>query len=428
MREAGVDGSEVGRIIESYGNPGNNYLPLNGQVIDLNEYPHLFDSIPGAFYPSDSILPDLTGFEIHFIYFIPTNKNIGLALVNSVNNSKEYYIYTTIDGGVTWVDQNVSPRVYSLNVNGTVIQWIPYLKTFVIATYAENFNTFLYFYNFNAETNVLTFSGSVNTGSSTQIYCITDIVDDPSRNRFLIIGSNSNSYSGNDIMIKSVPYSTYKNASTYVGLFSLHLTGVGDNRGYIVNDRLLLYGVGNKTSSSKKTSYNIYILSLIDNSEITSTYFSFESDNPNSISSNFQGHQRPIKYNNKYYLFTTITNMLVAFTIDESLSTISHKDITLDGIPNVDKMTPQVMVGEYFYIFQPGMTIRLHHQYLDGLSNKISIVRNTSLNIRYIYMYRYELYPEYFQNGDFIAMRYKTLSIRGVNSLPNELNKWVKGA
>lgn len=429
LREAGVDGSEVGRIVESYATPGDNYLPLNGQVVDLEEYPNLFDSIPGAFYPSDSILPDLAGFEMHFIYFIPTNKNIGLALVNSVNNSREFYIYTTIDGGGTWVDQNVSPRVYSLNEKGTVIQWIPYLKTFVIATYSENFNTFLYFYSFNAETNVLTFSGSVNTGSSVQLYCITDIVDDPSRNRFLIIGANSNSYSSNYIMIKSVPYLTYKDTSTYVGLFSLYLSGgVGDNRGYIVNDRLLLYGVGNKTNSSNKTSYNIYILSLIDNSEITSTYYSFESANPNSIGSNFQGHQRPIKYNNKYYLFTTITNGLVAFMIDESLSTISRKDIALTGVPNVDKMTPQVMVGEYFYIFQKGMTIRLHHQYLDGLSNKISIVLNASFNIQYIYMYRYELYPEYFQNGDFIAMRYKNLSIRGVNSLPNELNKWVKGA
>ena len=422
LRDAGMDGTEIGRIVESYGNPGEKYLPLNGQVIDLNAHPNLFNTIPGAFYSSDQIASGINGYNIKPIYFIPTNRNIGIAL-QGMNT-----FYTTINGGKTWAKQNIS----SLNAQGVIpiIQWIPYLKTFVVAASYNSQMTqwLLCFYAFNEATNTLTDSGMVWLHQNNPIYCISDIVDDPSRNRFLLVGHASTNYADSVLRVNSVPYSTRMNNTTYTVLIDEVVTGgAGDNRGYIVNDRLLLYGVGNATNHSNTTTYNVYIFSLSNNSKITSQYYAFSSST-SSLSSTFVGHQRPIKYNNKYYLFTTASDIVVAFIIDGSASTISKKVIALQGVPNDSRMTPQVMVGNYFYIFQNGMTIRMHCLYLEGQSNRIDIVPNSSFDRSYIAMGRYELYPEHFQNGDVVAVQEKHLTVRGVNSLPNELNKWVKGA
>lgn len=422
LKDVGVEGVEIGRIIESYGNPGENYLPLNGQVIDVNAHPNLFNTIPGAFYSSDQIASGIDGFNIYPIYFIPSNKNIGIALQGM------HTFYTTINGGKTWVKQNID-NLYA-NAVIPVIQWIPYLKTFVVAaSYSRNMDQWgLYFYAFNEATNTLTNSGMVQISINDPIYGISDIVDDPSRNRFLLVGHAAPQYSSNVMRVKSVPYSTRMDRTTYTVLIDEVVTGgAGDNRGYIVNDRLLLYGVGNATNKSNTTTYNVYIFSLSNNSKITSKYYAFL-NSVSSVSSTFVGHQRPIKYNNKYYLFTTASNAVVAFIIDGSVSTISQKVIALQGVPDDSRMTPQVMVGNYFYIFQKEMTIRMHCLYLEGQSNKIDIVPNSSFDRSYTTMGRYELYPEYFQNGDVVAVQEKSLTIRGVNSLSNELNKWVKGA
>lgn len=422
LRDAGMDGTEIGRIVESYGNPGEKYLPLNGQVIDVNAYPNFFNTIPGAFYTSAPIDSGIDGFNIKPIYFIPTNKNIGIAIQGM------HTLYTTINGGKTWVKQNIN-SLYAQSVP-PVIQWIPYLKTFVVAAcFSRNMDQWmLCFYAFNEATNTLTDSGMVQLHLDNPIYCISDIVDDPSRNRFLLVGNASTQYAGNVLRVKSVPYSTRMDRTTYTVLIDEVVTGgAGDNRGYIVNDRLLLYGVGNATNHRNTTTYNVYIFSLSNNSKITSQYYSFPSASA-TIESTFVGHQRPIKYNNKYYLLTTDSNAVVAFIINGSASTISKKVIALQGVPNESRMTPQVMVGNYFYIFQRGMTIRMHCLYLEGQSNQIDIVPNSSLDMSYMSIGRYELYPEYFQNGDVVAVHEKNLTIRGVNSLPSELNKWVKGA
>ena len=429
LKEAGVDGTEIGRIIESYATPGDDYLPLNGQVVDLNEYPHLFDSIPGQFYLiDDPNVPVLeTNWYTKYLYFVPTNKDIGIALCYHNNDSRLLYIYFTNNGGKTWSKPfNDDQYVYHIGSNDLVISWLPGISSFAIASYQNNYNTIVTYLKWDSSTNKLTQFNQVNTGSL-QLYVITDILDDPDRNRILFIGHAGNDYSS-AIYIYSAPYQYYKNPTTtnWTVFKVMSITVGGDNRGYIFGNTLLLYGYGNNTSSSSTKTYNVWTISLTNGSIISSKYTTLTRAVIGT--SGYAGHQRPIKFNNKYYLFTVNSSDLCAFIIDQKSSNIELKVLTLNSDTDLGQylqLFPQVKVGPYFYIFTNKRTLCIPYEFINGTS--LSFYINVNDALLYQNVPRFEMYDEHFMNGDMISKpSFANIKVCGVNALMANAGKMVK--
>lgn len=275
LKEVGVDGTEIGRIIESYATPSDDYLPLDGRVYDGSVYPQLLDHIPGGFYKESVSNPlydpnDVSGYT----YLDPLIKNSkGVAWQSHQNTSKYKAVYT-VDNGKTWTDLGTYTEVFE---DSAYNQYIPGLNMFIMI-YHVNSNssqeTRFFLVNANSPSSIYT-QFAVGTSQSYSIATTTQIIDDPSRNAFYLIGSVP---AGTKMQLRvlKIPYASVKNTAAWTPItFPLSNSYYGGpHLAKIIGDDMVI--VYFNADNSAGDYYYVNVVSLNLNSLSFSTLYTTE--------------------------------------------------------------------------------------------------------------------------------------------------------
>lgn len=275
LKEAGVDGTEIGRIIESYATPDDDYLPLDGEVYDESVYPQLLDHIPGGFYNESVSNPLYDPNDINgYTYLDPLIKNSkGVAWQSHQNTSKYKAVYT-VDNGKTWTDLGTYTEI---DGNSAYNQYIPGLNMFIMIYHVTSNNaqeTRFFLVNANAPSSIY-IQFAVGTSQSYSIATTTQIIDDPSRNAFYLIGSVPNG-SRLQLRVLKIPYASANATSTWTPItFPLSDSYYGGpHLAKIIGDDMVI--VYFNADNSAGDYYYVNVVSLNLNSLSFSTLYTTE--------------------------------------------------------------------------------------------------------------------------------------------------------
>lgn len=260
LKDAGVDGTEIGRIIESYATPDDDYLPLDGEVYDESVYPQLLDHIPGGFYKESVSNPlydpnDVSGYT----YLDPLIKNSkGVAWQSHQNTSKYTAVYT-VDNGKTWNDLGTYTEI---DANSAYNQYIPGLNMFIMIYHVRSNNaqeTRFFLIDANNPSSIYT-QFAVGTSQSYSIATTTQIIDDPSRNSFYLIGSVP---AGIKLQLRvlKIPYNSVQNRDAWTPItFTLSYSDQygGPHLAKIIGDDMIIVYF-----AAEDSSYNYYYVNVV---------------------------------------------------------------------------------------------------------------------------------------------------------------------
>ena len=298
LREAGVDGVEIGRIIESYATPDDDYLPLNGQIYDEETYPELINHIPGGFYKETVSNPLYDpNDESGYVYLDPLIKNSkGVAWRTHMNTSYFDPAYT-IDNGKTWT--KIPNTMYSEEANfpNSYTQYIPGLNMFIMVYHYTNNRieeTRFFLVNANNPGSSPELHFAVGTSRPYSIAATTQIIDDPSRNAFYLIGAVPDGRV--QLRVLKIPYDSVKNMSAWTTI-TLPLSSSenwgGPHLAKIIGDDMII--VYFNATDSALNYYYVNVVSLNLNSLSFSTLYTTERIH-HSLQTNFD-------YNNATQIF-----------------------------------------------------------------------------------------------------------------------------
>ena len=275
LKDAGVDGTEIGRIIESYATPDDDYLSLDGQIYDESVYPQLLDHIPGGFYKESVSNPlydpnDVSGYT----YLDPLIKNSkGVAWQSHMNTSKYVAAYT-VDNGKTWT---VLDQYTEITEGNAYNQYIPGLDMFIMIYHVMR-NTIeetrFFLVNANDPSSIYT-RFEVGTSQSYSIATTNQIIDDPSRNAFYLIGAVPDGKL--QLRIIKIPYDSVKNRDAWTTI-TLPLSNSyhygGPHLAKIISDDMVIVYLDADNSAADY--YYVNVVSLNLNSLSFSTLYTTE--------------------------------------------------------------------------------------------------------------------------------------------------------
>ena len=275
LKDAGVDGTEIGRIIESYATPDDDYLSLDGQIYDESVYPQLLDHIPGGFYKESVSNPfydpnDVSGYT----YLDPLIKNSKGVAWRSHMNTSEYVAAYTVDNGKTWT---VLDQYTEINEATAYNQYIPGLDMFIMIYHVTRNSieeTRFFLVNANDPSSIYT-RFEVGTSQSYSIATTNQIIDDPSRNAFYLIGAVPDGKL--QLRIIKIPYDSVKNRNAWTTItlpFSNSNHYGGPHLAKIISDDMVIVYLDADNSSTDY--YYVNVVSLNLNSLSFSTLYTTE--------------------------------------------------------------------------------------------------------------------------------------------------------